>query len=203
MKIDRQKQFLSLVVFMILYVVFGTLLHESGHILIAHCLNYSSLLHYGSMVWYLPNGEIGTNKTHSFYITLGGVIIIDVISLIALSMLVIFKTKLHRVVYWVLVFLAMLIYRHILLTLIGVSISAIQQTNLRYGSDEAEIASFLSVDNSVIGVPFLIIALISCHILFYQVLEPSIRKLFFWAMVVGGVLGYILWLFLLGPILMP
>ena len=200
---DRSIRFLFLVVFMIFYVVGGTLLHESGHILIASLLGYHSVLHYASMNWYLPDGTEGMNKTHSFYIDLGGVLLLDAISLVALGILVIGKGQLSKGVFWPLVFLSMLIYRHIVLSLIGVAIAISSGKPVSYGSDEKEMAQYISVSNSAIGIPFLIAAVFSCCVLFLVVLDREIRYQFLLASAIGGVIGYIGWLSYIGPVVMP
>lgn len=200
---NRSLPFILLVGFMVLYVVMGTLLHESGHILIAKLLGYETRLHYASMDWFLPNGADGTNKTHSFYITLGGVFILDMISIISLFVLIFKRGKLPSWLSLTAIFFSMLIYRHILLSLTGLAISLTQGKPMSYGRDETELANYLLVSNRTIGIPLLIIAVISCCLLFFVVLNREIRLRFLIATIIGGVIGYIGWLSYLGPLIMP
>jgi|GEM_PF-4675227 len=197
------KQFLLLLVFMILYVVGGTLLHESGHILIAKLLGYHSVLHYASMDWYTTDGSAGSDRTDSFFITLGGNMLLDLISLLFLLLLVFRKNVMSVWSFWISVFFSMLIYRHILLSLIGCAVSITQDKPLSYGRDERELAEYLHVSNSLIGIPLLGIALISCYVLFFVVLAKEIRFRLLIATGIGGAIGYIGWLGYLGPLLMP
>ncbi|MCW3124840.1 MAG: hypothetical protein JWO03_498 [Bacteroidetes bacterium] len=199
----RSSQFLFVFVFMILYVVMGTLLHESGHILIAKVLGYHSILHYGSMNWYPPDGAEGTDPAHSFYITLGGVVLLDVISLVALGVLVFKGKQLSQWLFWLLVFLAMLIYRHIVLSVICLGLIIIDGRPIAYGSDEKEIAHYLSVSNSVVGIPLLIVAFVSCYVLFFVVFGKEYRYRFLIAGGIGGIIGYTGWLYFIGPLVMP
>ena len=200
---NRTQQFVLLVVFMVLYVVAGTLLHESGHILIAKLLGYQTKLHYASMDWYLPDGMEGTNKTDGLYITLGGVLILDLISLISLGILIFTGKRLSKPLFWTAVFFSMVIYRHILLSLVGFANSMIAGKQMSYGRDEREIADYYGVSPHMIGIPLLITAILSCSVLFFIILDREIRLRFLIATIVGGVIGYIGWLSYLGPILMP
>ena len=187
---------------MILYVIFGTLLHECGHILIAKVLGYRTVLHYGSMDAYLPNGHLVTDKTDNFYITLGGNIMLDLLSLFFLALLYFKRNRLPQWLFWLSVFFAMLIYRHLLLTFICIIRTIIEHRPMTYGNDETEIATDLFISNSVIGVPLFIVSLFSLYILFFKVIDGKIRNTFFLAMVIGGAIGYVLWLSYLGPLLM-
>ena len=193
-----------LIGFMILYVIFGTLLHESGHILIAKILGYNSTLHYASMNWYLPSGIEGSDKTDRFYITLGGNILLDLLSLIFLALLYFKKASLPQWLYWLYVFFSMLIYRHIMLTIVsGFKTLLTSGRPMSYGADETEIASYLFVSNSVVGIPLFVLALASCAVLYHKVLDPTYRRSLIIPAAIGGVAGYIIWLQYLGPILMP
>jgi hypothetical protein len=191
---------------MILYVIFGTLLHESGHILIAKLLGYKTLLHYASMNWYLPNGIEGTeitDKIDNFSITLGGNIMLDAISLLFLALLYFRKNLLPQWLYWLSVFMSMLTYRHIMLTIVCLGNTIMYSKPMAYGSDESEIATYLSLSKSVVGIPLFILALTSCYILFFRVLDSDFLRSYSVPAAIGAVAGYIIWLHYLGPILMP
>lgn len=200
---NRSSQFILLIGFMVLFVVMSTLLHESGHILVAKILGYQTRLHYASMDWYIPDGADGTNKTDSFYITSGGVFILDMISIIFLCILLFRKGKLSGWMFWTAVFFSMLIYRHILLSLTGLTLSIMQGKQMSHGRDETELANYLTISNHMIGIPLLFVAVISCCMLFFVVLDREIRLKFLMATIIGGVIGYIGWLSYLGPLIMP
>jgi hypothetical protein len=200
---NRTLQFILLIGFMVLYVVAGTLLHESGHILVAKILGYYTRLHYASIDWYLPGGALGTDKTASFYITLGGNILLDTISLIFLAVLLFRRGKISTWVFWIGIFFSMLIYRYILLSLTGAASRFIDGEQMSYGRDESEIAAYLHLSRGMVGIPLLFAACISCAVLFFVVLDREIRWRFLMATVVGGLIGYIGWLSYLGPALMP
>jgi hypothetical protein len=186
---------------MIAYVPLGTLLHESGHILIAHMLHYKTTLHYASMDWYSCVGEPGTDLKDNFYINLGGVILLDSIS-IAFLLLLLFAKRLAVWLYWMAVFSAMLIYRHILLTFIGLTFM-LSGKPMSYGRDEREMADYLHICRSVIGIPLFVLALLSAYVLYFKVLDRDTGRTLFIATVVGCPIGYILWLYVLGPVWMP
>lgn len=200
---NRTAQFVLLVGFMILYVVMGTLLHESGHILIARLLGYRTRLHFASMDWYLPDGAEGTNQTDGLYITLGGVLTVDLIGILFLCILVFRKENLSKPLFWTAIFFSMLIYRHILLSLTGFGISLTQGKPMSYGRDEREIAEYFHLSPHMIGIPLLLIGIISACVLFFVVLDKPTRARLMLATAIGGVLGYIGWISYLGPILMP
>jgi hypothetical protein len=170
---------------------------------IAKALGYKTVLHYSSMDWHYPNGVKGTDRSDSFYITLGGIILIDTISILSLLLLLFSRGQAPRYIYWALVFFSMLIYRHIMLTFICLIITIVYGKKMSFGADETEIANFLSLPNYVIGIPLLIIALLSAYLLYFNVLGSKMRLTFFYATVIGGIIGYIVWLYILGPVVMP
>jgi hypothetical protein len=155
------------------------------------------------MDWYMPDGSPGSHPRYNFYIDLGGVILPDAISLIALVLLVWKGKRLSQWLFWILVFFSMLIYRHIVLTLICLGLTIMRGRQVAYGSDETDMAHYLNVPNSVIGVPLLIAAVISVYVLFFIVLDENIRYRLMIAAGIGGIIGYVVWLSYIGPAVMP
>ncbi|MBS1685051.1 MAG: hypothetical protein JSS76_09860 [Bacteroidetes bacterium] len=199
---QRHKVFLLLVM-MVVYVPVGTLLHESGHILIARLLGYHTALHYSSMDWYDAAMRPVANSRDSFLITLGGNLVLDTISTGALLVLLIWRGRIARWFYWSLVFLSMLIYRHIVLTLIGLVMMAQGHSPVSFGRDESEIATYLHLPGLVLGWSLCAVSLLALYFLFFKAIDGKTRRRFLIALCIGCPAGYMIWMQWLGPKWLP
>ncbi len=199
----RLKTFILLCIFMALYVPLGTLLHESGHILLAQLLGYKTQLHYASMDWYNAALHTVSNAHDSFIITLGGNMLLDLISIASLATLLTMTGRIRSWLYWVQVFLSMLIYRHILLTLIGIAMMVQGHPPVSFGRDESEIASYLHLPGLLLGWGLFLVSLASLYLLLFRVVKNEMRRHFFVAMCIGCPVGYGLWMLWLGPLILP
>ncbi len=208
-------------------VVIGTLLHEGGHLLVARHLGYVTELHYQSVSYHhrasidyradvtsvaaLAEPEAMTrsfekpvNPQHSLLITLGGPI--QTVLTGSLAFLILYRSREDRselsLPDWVLVFLSLFWLREPV-NLIAWVIRSFTTGQFKGGGDEFRIAAAAGLPEYSLLLLLAIIGLIIAILTVFKLIPSHQRKGFIMAGMVGGGLGYWLWLYELGPRLLP
>jgi drug/metabolite transporter (DMT)-like permease len=84
------------------------------------------------------------------------------------------------------------------------AISDIVITNKKeFNGDEFILSQYLSVGNFGLPIITAIAGLIICWVVVFTFVPSAQRKIFIVAGFVGGVIGYIFWMYYLGPYLIP
>jgi hypothetical protein len=217
----------------VLLTIVGTLLHEGGHIVVAKCLGYDTILHYGSMDYgYIEKNEsnlLNPAKTDQLvkidipygdtsnaakklilddlWITLGGPI--QTIGTGILGMFLLLWRKRPRsnldfqLLDWLGVFFTLFWSRQIFNLVIAYATYLIRGNGSRYGGDERHISSILHLPDGTLSLITGSLAFIICSYTVFRIVPAADRLRFISFGLVGSVIGYALWFKWLGPIVLP
>ncbi len=104
---------------------------------------------------------------------------------------------------WISVFLSLFWLREIFNLLVSIGNGVYSQNGKYFGGDEARISRLLDLPEGFIPVVLGVIGLtISCYIIF-KIIPIQKRLTFIVSGLIGGVSGFILWMKIIGPILLP
>lgn len=199
-----KKLFAFLCIGFITATIVGTLSHELGHFLTAKYLGYGAEINYASTSIHVPRGET-MFASDSFWISFGGPFLSMLAGTTGFILLFVYcqsyySTEQLELRHWALIFLALFWLRQpalFLLNSIG-NLSANKQH-----IDEIKIANSLQLPGLLIlglGGAIGIAVLLS---VVFRFIPHGQRFTFMLAGAVGGITGYVLWMFLLGPVLLP
>lgn len=202
MQVDL-KQLLLLGLSFIAFTIIGTLLHELGHITVAKIYGIDTQLHFGSMEW---DDEESTNR-QAFWISAGGPIQTMLFGTIGYLIILGRKQKIRKsglgFFEWVLLFLGLFWLRQIFNLLQGILSFAMGKDNLLFGGDERYLSESLQIPTGSISILTALFGLwICCHLVF-GIVPKSLRGTFILSGLLGGTIGFVFWMYLLGPIVLP
>ena len=206
----NKKLFLYLTLTFILATVVGTLSHEFGHYIVAKSLGYDADIHYAFTTWDRDDSDALTDSTDSnniFYILIGGPIQTMLTGSIGLLLLYVFRqsfqgAKQLSLKQWAILFISLFWLRQTANFVVWIS-KFLLTGNFSTRSDEVKLAKYLHIPiwtitsaTAIVGVGVLLVILT-------KFIPRQQRRLFILAGLVGGIIGYILWLNLLGKMIMP
>jgi len=185
--------------------VVGTLTHELGHYAVAEFLGYDADIHYGSMG--IVKAPINGKQSDGFWITSGGPIQTMLTGSIGL-ILIFINRKSFSVSnalsgwQWFLVFIALFWLRQAanLITWLG---GYIFKGNFSNRGDEIRLAKYLGLSNWTILSFTGLIGLTVLTFIIIKIVPLKQRLTFMASGLFGGIVGYILWLKVLGKIIIP
>jgi hypothetical protein len=209
----KAKKLTVLVLLFVFMVPIGTVSHEYGHIIVAKYLGYSTKLHYGSMNLirkdknYSKDTRIEKTDHHSFLITLGGPIQTILTGSIGFFLILYRRQKGKHLklgsLNWLLIFLSLFWLREVFNLIISFVSEIINPDGSYFGGDEAWISDYLGLNRGVIPISLGLIGSAIFLFIFFKILPTKVRVPFVFACVVGCLLGYYLWMYLLGPKILP
>jgi hypothetical protein len=113
-----------------------------------------------------------------------------------------FSTQKLNVKQWLLIFFSLFWLRQVANIFQEIASYIFTRKQITYG-DENILSSYLSMGNdTLLSITAIIGLAISCIIVF-KFIPSAQRKIFIAAGFVGGIIGFVLWMYLLGPKLMP
>lgn len=203
----------ALVLLFILMVPIGTLSHEYGHIIVAEYLGYDTELHYGSMNLiregkdHSEDTRIEKTDYHRFLITIAGPIQTTLTGSIGFFLLLYRKQKGKLLklesLNWLLIFLSLFWLRQVFNVIISFISEIINPNGSYFGGDEAWISEHLNLHRGVIPISLGLIGSAILLFIFFRILPVKVRTPFVAVCVVGCLSGYYLWMYLLGPKILP
>ena len=196
------KLFLFLVMGFIVFTPLGTLAHELGHYAVARLLGYEARLSFGFT--HLPEN---LSPRDSFLVSLGGPL--QTMLTGSLGLFVMLREK--RTAgekrpltskQWGIVFISLFWSRQLFNFAMDLAYY------LRHGSfliynDESKLAVHLGLHPISISLGSALIALGVCSLVYFRFIPSTQRRPFIAAGMAGGLSGYLLWFYLLGPWLLP
>ena len=108
-----------------------------------------------------------------------------------------------KILDWLFVFLSLFWLREICNLAITVTGAILFGKQNYFGGDEKNIAMMLEIPKGSIAIPLAIFGLLVSLFVIFKIIPIDKRLNFILGGLFGGVLGYILWLRILGPIVMP
>ena len=217
----QPRLFLYLVLSFIAATIIGTITHELGHIAVAKMLGYKTELHYGSMVAYDSSTEIELEDKHKkehpidsnliskynheqVLIIFGGPLQTIATGTIGFLLLWVNRKRIKSsltAMQWFFVFLAFFWSRQIFNFLLGVFYY------LRSGrfalSDEDFIRRHYKWNPWAIDIIGSFIAAILLAIVVFKLIPKQQRFTFLCSGITGSIIGFIFWMKILGPVILP
>ncbi|MEI6593966.1 MAG: hypothetical protein WCO28_00275 [Bacteroidota bacterium] len=150
---------------------------------------------------------MGRFRNEDKIITFGGPIETLLSSIIGLTLLIIFRKKISikeslSFTNWLDVFIALFILRQSANMVVALG-SSILISNPHHRGDEFKIAYTFGLNPWSIVIASGIVGLLALAWIIFRIIPISERFTFILSGIFGGVSGYILWLILLGPIILP
>lgn len=230
-KLNIKYLFLFVIVLIFLTPI-GTILHELGHIIVAKSLGYRTVLHHSSMSWdsdsksnlmslYLENKfEIENNlsfknsrqynidiiklNNDKLLIYLGGVF--QTIFIGSLGFLLLLykrrKSEYFTIKDWILVFISLFWSREILNLIVGIIRGLFNKDGIYFYGDEAKISKLLNLPDWSILLPLGVIAVIVI-VLIIKLIPNKLKYTFILSGIIGSPIGYYLWMYVFGPLMLP
>ena len=194
---DSKTFFTAFTVFPFL-VVFGTLSHEYGHIIMAKILGYETILHYGSMSWFKNgiNGEIYASKFDNILVTFAGVL--QTITTGTIGFLILKKSKKY---FWLGIYLSLFWSREVVNLIMSLTSGIIFNEPL-FGGDEVIISEYYNFHKGTFPI---ILGIIGLYFCFYSILKIKNTKRFSFLLAgfISGITSYIIWFGYLGELILP
>lgn len=199
------------IIFTISFIIFtalGTVSHEYGHIVVAKFLGYKTTLHFGSMSFDNPRTTFDLiPKKHDLLITLGGPIQTMLTGIIGFMYLFWRKRKGQtNNLYckeWVAVFLGLFWLREVFNLLVSVGSEIIHPNGSYFGGDEKIISKLLNLWPGTFSIIFAMFGLIISTWIIFWCIPKYLRLTFIISGFIGGIIGFLLWMNVLGPIIIP
>lgn len=228
-----KKYFITFIIAFILITPIGTISHELGHLFVAKSLGYNTTLHHSSVNWdneLLKNLKTQYEKfklqiendlpfegqqeyeinikvlnREKLLMLLGGVaqtIIFGLVAFLLLLYRVFIKKKNFTSIDWLLSFVSLFWIREPANLVLSIIKGIKLKNNIYFYGDEAKIAKLLGLHEGFLLLPLTIIAiLISLMIL--KIIPNNRKKEFIIAALIGCPIGYVLWMIIIGPIILP
>jgi hypothetical protein len=143
---------------------------------------------------------------HDLFILIGGVTQTILFGTLSLFLLL-FRIKKRIVIKfhlidWVLTFIALFWSREIFNLLMGVFLGFNRNNGIYFYGDEARIAKLLNIPIGTLLLPLGIIAIVVIFIIIYLI-PRKYKSIYLLGAIIGCPLGYLFWMYLIGPIVLP
>ncbi len=198
------KSLLVLTATFVVFTAIGTVSHEYGHIIVAKYLGYETTLHYGSMSY-----DKGAEISHSnvFWITVGGPLQTTLTGFIGLLVIFLRRNLIKEIglrwVDWLAVFMSLFWLREVFNLLMSIAYELISPNGSYFGGDEVFISYGMDLWEGTIPILLGVMGLLISIFVIFRVVPNRLRLTFIVSGFLGGVLGFILWMYILGPKLLP
>lgn len=108
-----------------------------------------------------------------------------------------------KILDWSYVFLSLFWLREVFNLIMSVSSAILNGKKNYFGGDETKIAIMLEIQQGSIAIPLAFIGLCIALFVIFKIIPKEQRLVFISSGFLGGIAGFILWLRILGPIVMP
>jgi hypothetical protein len=147
----------------------------------------------------------------SFYnrlaITIGGPVQTILTGIIGFILLLFRRKKIlengMKILDWLYVFLSLFWLREVCNLTMSVASAVLKGKKNYFGGDERKIAIMLEIPQGSIAIPLAIIGLCIALLVIFRIIPKEQRLIFISSGFLGGIAGFIIWLRILGPIVMP
>jgi len=199
--------FAYLVFGFIISTIIGTLSHELGHYIVAYFYGYKPHISYGYCVWDLTSNKTEYNERDNFFITLGGPMQTILTGSFGFFILFLNRQKLYKkeslkFLNWLFVFIALFWLRQVA----NYTIEIFQRIFLgqkEFIGDETYLAETLKINSFFINGLSAIVGFLVLVYIVFKIIPVRQRLTFIFSGLVGGVLGFFIWLEWIGKLLMP
>ncbi len=216
------KLLLQLIIAFMFFTAIGTIIHEFGHITTAKILGYQTKLHYGSMTYNYdkvekktlnrnaPKGKELDEKVKEFddlLITIGGPLSNISVGLLGLVIIYYRRKKMStyemKTIDWLAVFLSLFWTREIVSLLVPIFREFMSPDGSWFSGDEFFISQNLGLWSGTISIILGILGILVFCYLVFEIIEKQKRLTFLISGLIGSSLGFMLWMNLIGPKILP
>lgn len=227
------KKLLILILCFVIFTPIGTITHELGHIIVAKYLGYDTQLKYSSTEWnndfkkevikLYNNNQFEIEKKVFFkdkktydvkikkynqdelIISIGGVLMTIIIGSIGFVLLFNSQKRKNNLSCrdWLLVFFTLFWSREVLNLIKGIINGFIFNKGVFFSGDELKISEQLNIYQGMSSIILGIIGLVLITILILKIIPIKLRLTFIISGLLGGILGFIIWMKYLGPFILP
>lgn len=194
------KYFLLFTLAFMLFTAIGTVTHEIGHMVVAEALGYTANIDYYSTVYDHSNK---TTAFESFLITLGGPLQTMITGTIGLLIIWFRRENLDRFIFWLGIFLSLFWLR----PSFNLAYSILHKLKFPdqgiFRGDEAGLSMLLNLPTGTFGILFGLLGLLVGLYIVFKVVPAHLRLTFILSGLLGGISGFILWMKVIGPIVLP
>lgn len=196
--------FLALVAGFMVATVAGTLSHEGGHYLVARSLGYQVFINYQSTIW---KEELHFKARDILLITWGGPLQTMLTGTLGFLLLWRFRRsftpgKPLAFWQWLLIFLSLFWLRQPANLVVGIAIWLFTG-QMPDNDDETYLSDYYHLPASAMLVFTAFIGALVLALVIFRFVPRGQRILFMVAGMLGGVTGFTLWFYYLGPVIMP
>jgi hypothetical protein len=108
-----------------------------------------------------------------------------------------------KILDWLYVFLSLFWLREVFNLTMSVASALLNGKKNYFGGDERKIAIMLEIPQGSIAIPLALIGLLIALFVIFRIIPKEQRLVFISSGFLGGIAGFILWMRILGPIVMP
>jgi hypothetical protein len=187
--------------------IIGTLSHEFGHFLVARSMGFDPRINY-AMTWLTESGSARTmTDREAFLFTLGGPLQTLLTGTTGLVLLVLFRRSFFAVErlsfgQWLVIFLSLFWLRQVA-NLVGWLVNYLRTGQFTRRADEIKLSETLHLPLGFLLVITAMIGAIISAIVIFKFIPLHQRFTFILSGLVGGVVGFALWMGILGEMIMP
>jgi hypothetical protein len=194
--------FLFLLAGFFIAVIVGTVSHEAGHYAVARLLGYQAKIGYAYTEW----GHVRTEKDFMLLLA-GGPLETFFVGAVGSGILYFKRRSFYHAEklstgQWTIIFLSLFWLRQAVNLITWVTGYFING-EFSHRGDEIRLARYLKFPDWSIVVYTAVISLLAFYWVFTTFIPRNSRVTFLLSGIVGGIAGYIIWLFVAGPVLMP
>jgi len=144
---------------------------------------------------------------NSIFITIGGPLQTILTGTIGLLILIIRKKSIQynglKLLDWTAVFLSLFWLREVFNLITSIGGEIISPKGRWFGGDEFYISQYLNIWSGTISIILGIIGFVISVFVVFKIIPDKIRLTFILSGFIGGILGFIMWMFIIGPKLLP
>lgn len=199
-----KRLFIYLVSAFILFTAIGTITHELGHFFVAKLLGYHASISYA----YTYTHFGGTNFVRDqALVTAGGILQTIVTGTIGCLLILYFHKKYLfceklNIKQWLTIFISLFWLRELFNFMFGIG-SYFITNELSLRNDEIKLALFFNLPALSFSAPLALLAFFVLCWITLKIIPQKQRFTFLMSLPVGGILGFIFWIKLVGPIILP
>jgi hypothetical protein len=200
------KQIIVLSIAFIAFTIIGTISHELGHIAVAKYLGYNTVLHYGSMTYESANGE-EIPLIDDILILIGGPLQTFLTAILGIYYLAgrrsIIKNEGMYWKDWLALFLGLFLLRELFNYLMNFTEVHLLQTKDHFTGDEAILSEVVLGQNaSILPLINAMVSILGLSWLIFILLPKKYRFNLILSGILGGGLGFVIWMKLIGPLVL-
>ncbi len=191
----------------ILCTIIGTVSHEFGHYIVAELMGYDATIHYGSTSVSNTVDYRQVSSLSPIWITIGGPVQTMLTGTFGLLILWLSRRSFNQTsdlsyTQWFFIFLS-LFWLRFPANLATWILGYLRSGRLGLRGDEIGIARYFKLPDWSIVVLTAIIGFLILTIIIFRIIPKHQRFTFIISGLVGGIAGYVLWLYLIGKYILP